>query len=69
MPSDRKNNECNGAYLEVSELNRGEEKKCGYVREPGSIYGSGANKMKLNFITDDSNRAYDNSFWLEVLGI
>jgi hypothetical protein len=52
----------------VSESERGEEKKCGYVREPGSIYGSGANVLKLNFITDDLNRFDNNSFWLEVLG-
>lgn len=66
MPNDKDG--CSDAYLEVHENNKGIERKCGYVREAGSIFGSGANKLKLSFVNNDANILHDNGFWLEVLG-
>lgn len=44
------------------------ERKCGYAREAGSIFGSGANKLKLNFVTSNTGGTFYNyGFWLEVV--
>jgi hypothetical protein len=68
LPNDKENGGCNDAYLQVHENDKGTERKCGYVREAGSIFGSGANKLNLNFATNHLVNAYDKGFWLEVLG-
>jgi hypothetical protein len=62
------NHQCSDSYLEIHENNKGKERKCGYVREAGSIFGSGAKKLTLTFVTNDAARQHDNGFWLEVLG-
>jgi len=69
LPNDRDNKACTGSYLEITENNKCTERKCGYEREVGSIYGSGASKLKLNFVTGTTEENfYDHGFWLEVLG-
>ena len=53
--------------MEILENDKRVERKCGYEREAGSIFGSGANKLKLTYVTDPVNSIYDRGFWLEVL--
>ena len=53
--------------MEVLENDKAIERKCGYNRETGSIFGSGANKLKLNFVTGDLGALYNYGFWLEVV--
>ncbi len=53
--------------MEILENDKRVERKCGYEREAGSIFGSGANKLKLTYVTDPVNSLYDRGFWLEVL--
>lgn len=67
LPNDKSNEACTGAYLDILENDKRSERKCGYVREAGSIFGSGASKLKLSFVTSDAN-LYDYGFWLEVIG-
>ncbi|CAF0824560.1 unnamed protein product [Brachionus calyciflorus] len=67
LPNDRENQNCGDTFLEINENNKSTEKKCGYVREAGSIFGSGSNKIKLNFATGSNDNFNDAGFWLEVL--
>ena len=69
LPNDNANSQCTGGYLEILENDKRMERKCGYEREAGSIFGSGANKIKLTYVTDPVNSYYDRGFWLEVLGM
>ena len=55
--------------MEILENDKGVDRKCGFVRETGSIFGSGAKNLKLNFVTHELPSSYDYGFWLEVLGI
>ncbi|RNA40899.1 hypothetical protein BpHYR1_010727 [Brachionus plicatilis] len=68
LPNDHENQKCGGTYLEINENDKSTERKCGYVREAGSIFGSGSKKLKLNFYTGENDNFYDSGFWLEVLG-
>jgi hypothetical protein len=54
--------------LEITENDKGIDRKCGFVREAGSIFGSGSQKLKLSFVTTELPSTYDYGFWLEVLG-
>ncbi len=54
--------------MEIRENNKGLERKCGYVREAGSIFGSGASKLKLTFSASNKETWNDKGFWLEVIG-
>lgn len=67
LPDHKENEQCSEAYLEVLENNKYSERKCGYIKEPGSIYGSGAKKLKLSFVTGKRDLWFDNGFWLEVI--
>ncbi len=68
MP-DQRDEQCNSAYLEIKENDKKvSERKCGYVREAGSIYGSGASKLKLTFSASKKEVWADKGFWLEVIG-
>ena len=68
LPDQRENEQCNSAYLEIRENDKGSERKCGYVREAGSIFGSGASKLKLTFSASKKEAWNDKGFWLEVIG-
>jgi hypothetical protein len=60
---------CGETYLEINENEVGVERKCGYERETGSIFGSGAKSLKLNFVTSQSEtQRLAQGFWLEVMG-
>lgn len=68
LPDHKEHEQCSQAYLEVLENDKTSERKCGYVREAGSIYGSGAHKLKLTFHSESKDVWFDNGFWLEVIG-
>lgn len=69
LPGGKENSNCEGTYLEINENEVGIEKKCGYERETGSIFGSGAKSLKLSFVTSqDEMHRRAQGFWLEVMG-
>ena len=68
MPNYYDNQQCGETYLDILENRKGTDRKCGYVREAGSIFGSGANKLQLKFMTSDFLKSVDNGLWLEILG-
>jgi hypothetical protein len=59
---------CDDGYLEVTELHGVSERKCGYIRDAGSIFGSGSSRLQLTFRTSPKAVQYhDAGFWLEIL--
>jgi hypothetical protein len=69
LPGNTKTNElCDDAFLNIVENNKRSERKCGYIRETGSIFGSGANELKFTFSTGEQQNLNDKGFWLELQG-
>lgn len=69
LPGGNDNVNCDGSYLEINENEVGVEKKCGYERETGSIFGSGAKSLKLSFVTSlTETQRLAQGFWLEIMG-
>ncbi len=69
LPGNKNNELCNEAFLDIIENNKRSEKKCGYTRETGSIFGSGANELKFVFSTGEQQSWNDKGFWLELQGV